>query len=112
MEYSKVLPLAVDPEVGYSLAGLTSDLLGHARANLSINSVVIPVLQTFNVLLEAGALRRLPEDFQGENRSAAQELHLVFPLISLSSLKDLHSLVTKNVARIKNVQRINESMKM
>ncbi|KAJ7780620.1 TBCD protein [Mycena maculata] len=95
VEYSGGLPLAADPEMGYSLAGLASDLIGHARANLSANSVVVPVLQTFNVLLEADALRRLPEDSQGE-----------------ASLQDLLSIVTKNVARLRSVQRIQESMKI
>ncbi|KAJ7644104.1 TBCD protein [Roridomyces roridus] len=95
VEYSTVLPLAAVPETGYSLAALTSDLLGHARANLSSNSVVVPVLHTFNILLEAGALRRLLEDSQGE-----------------TSLRNLHAIVTRNVSRLKNVQRITESMKI
>lgn len=80
VEYSKALPLAADPETGYSLAALASDLLGHARANLTANGVVVPVLQTFNVLLEADALRRLPENSQGETRSVVWG-YLAFALI-------------------------------
>ncbi|KAJ6613342.1 TBCD protein [Mycena sp. CBHHK59/15] len=95
VEYSRTLPLAGDPETGYSLVGLTRDLIGHARAHVTSNGVVVPVLQTFNVLLEADALRRLPEDAEGER-----------------SLEDLLSIVSRNVARLKSIQRIHESMKI
>ncbi|KAJ7505351.1 TBCD protein [Mycena galericulata] len=95
VEYSRTLPLAADLETGYSLVALASDLLRHAKANLTANGVVVPVLQTFNVLLEADALRRLPEDSQGE-----------------TSLHDLLTIVTKNAARLRSVQRIHESMKI
>ncbi|KAJ7935612.1 tubulin folding cofactor D C terminal-domain-containing protein [Mycena leptocephala] len=97
VEYSKSLPLAgdTDPEIGYNLVELAGDLLSHARANFTSNGVVVPVLQTFNVLLEADALRRLQEDSHGE-----------------TSLQDLLSIVTRNVARLKSIQRILESMKI
>ncbi|KAJ7044089.1 TBCD protein [Mycena alexandri] len=95
--YSKGLALTGDghAEMGYNLVTLAGDLLRHARANFTSNSVVVPVLQTFNVLLEADALRRLPEDSQGE-----------------ASLQDLVSIATRNVARLKSIQRIHESMKI
>ncbi|KAJ7459837.1 TBCD protein [Mycena latifolia] len=82
-------------KAGYSLVGLARDLLTYARSNVTSNGVVVPVLQTFNVLLEADALRRLPEDSQGE-----------------ASLRDLLAIVTKNVGRLKSIQRIHESMKI
>ncbi|KAF7365243.1 TFCD-C domain-containing protein [Mycena venus] len=100
VEYSKNLPLvggahAQEAEMGYNLVALARDLLAHARANFTANAVVVPVLQTFNVLLEADALRRLPEDPKGEK-----------------SLQELLSIVTRNVSRLKSIQRIHESMKM
>ncbi|KAJ7095891.1 TBCD protein [Mycena belliarum] len=95
VEYSRSLPLASDAKEGYSLVGLVRDLLKYARTNLSSNGIVVPVLQTFNVLLEADALRRLDGDPEAE-----------------TGLQDLLSIVTKNVSRLKSVQRIHESMKI
>ncbi|KAJ7069814.1 TBCD protein [Mycena amicta] len=94
VEYSQALPLDAD-DAEYHLLGLGKDLLGRARTNLLSNNVVVPVLQTFNVLLEADVLLRLSEDSRG-----------------LSSLQELLAIVTKSVARLKNVQRIQESMKI
>ncbi|KAK7048329.1 TFCD-C domain-containing protein [Favolaschia claudopus] len=101
VEYSNSLPLAAnegaeDPErgtenLGFNLVALTQHLLAHAQVNLSLNSVVVPVLQTFNVLLEADALRRLPEDQRGE-----------------LCLQELVSTVTRNVRRLKSIQRIHD----
>ncbi|KAF8208916.1 TBCD protein [Mycena galopus ATCC 62051] len=99
VEYSKSLPLAGDvsaeAKLGYNLVALAGDLLAHARSNFTSNAVVVPVLQTFNVLLEADALRRLTEDSKGE-----------------TSLQDLLSVVSRNVARLKSIPRIHESMKI
>ncbi|KAJ7288359.1 TBCD protein [Mycena rebaudengoi] len=91
--YCQTLPVAGGPR--YSLLGLAKDLISHARANFSSNGVVVPVLQTFNVLLEADALRRLVGDAEGER-----------------SLQELLSIVTRNVARLRSIQRIHESMKI
>lgn len=79
VEYSKSLPLSGDEEakLGYNLLALARDLLAHLRANFTSNGVVVPVLQTFNVLLEADALRRLPEDPRGEIRSVASKSILI-----------------------------------
>ncbi|KAJ7670233.1 TBCD protein [Mycena rosella] len=96
VEYCRSLPLTADAEPGYSLVGLAHDLLSHARTNFTSNGVVVPVLQTFNVLLEADALRRLPEILRARP----------------GSLRDLLAIVTKNVARLKSIQRIHESMKI
>ncbi|KAF7288586.1 TFCD-C domain-containing protein [Mycena chlorophos] len=93
VDYSNALPL--EARGGYSLLELTGDLLARAQINLLANSIVVPVLQTFNVLLEADALQRLPKNTQG-----------------LSSLRELLAIATRNVARLKNVQRIQESMKI
>ncbi|KIK93339.1 hypothetical protein PAXRUDRAFT_145292 [Paxillus rubicundulus Ve08.2h10] len=91
--YIRTLPLtASEPE--YSLLGFAGDLVDWAESNVTSNSVVVPVLQTFNVLLEADALTGLAESERGSAWPA---------LVSISC---------KNVSRLKNVQRIQESMKI
>jgi hypothetical protein len=114
VEYSKSLPLSGDEEakLGYNLLALARDLLAHLRANFTSNGVVVPVLQTFNILLEADALRRLPEDPRGEIRSVASKSILIRLASFSCSLQDLVSIVTRNVARLKSIQRVHESMKM
>ncbi|EIW80977.1 ARM repeat-containing protein [Coniophora puteana RWD-64-598 SS2] len=92
--YAQNLPLS-RTEIAYSLSELSVDLLGLAQCNLSSNTVVLPVLQTYNVLLEADALGRLATLPEG-----------------LQNLKSLLSLVSRGVQRLKNVQRIYESMKI
>ncbi|KAI0699071.1 TBCD protein [Cytidiella melzeri] len=79
----------------YDLCKLAADLLAQAKRNLSSNSVVIPVLQTFNVLLDADVFEALGEDPDG-----------------MKSLQSLLSICSKNTARLKNVQRIAASMKV
>ncbi|OBZ71620.1 Tubulin-specific chaperone D [Grifola frondosa] len=71
------------------------DLLAQASRNVASNNVVIPVLQTFNILLEADAFERLPQDPAG-----------------LQCLRTLLALVSRNVPRLKNPQRILMSMKI
>lgn len=53
-------------EGGYDLVGLTRDLLDKANANLSSNTVVVPRLQTFAVLLEGDALEKLQGQTEGQ----------------------------------------------
>ena len=52
----------------YSLRGLAADLLTQVRGNLAANNIVIPVLQTFSVLLEADAFEPLFGDDEGLKR--------------------------------------------
>ncbi|KAH7885271.1 tubulin folding cofactor D C terminal-domain-containing protein [Phlebopus sp. FC_14] len=92
--YAHALPLCSSASE-YSLSDLTSDLINYAQTNLASNNIVVPVLQTFNLLLEADILARLPESAAGAR--------CVEILISVSS---------KNVSRLKSVQRIHESMKI
>lgn len=66
--YVHSLPVTPGEGHDYDLAGFAEDLLGHARSHLASNIVVIPVLQTFNVLLEADAFRRLSEYPNGLDR--------------------------------------------
>ncbi|KAH7921320.1 ARM repeat-containing protein [Leucogyrophana mollusca] len=93
-EYAKKLPLAPSGNE-YSLLGLTSDLLDLVKSQLTSNAIVVPVLQTFNLLLEADALEGLHTAQDGASQLEA--------LITVSS---------KNISRLKNVQRIQEAMKI
>ncbi|KAF8895385.1 ARM repeat-containing protein [Infundibulicybe gibba] len=75
---------------------VATSLINYVRAiphKVASNVVVIPVLQAFNVLLGANALHRLEDVPSG-----------------LTSLKSLLVIVTKKVSRLKNPQRIHESM--
>ncbi|EGO23938.1 hypothetical protein SERLADRAFT_450239 [Serpula lacrymans var. lacrymans S7.9] len=91
--YSNNLPVSLS-DTGYSLGGLARDLIDYAQSHVTSNAVVVPVLQTFNLLLEADALARLPQTSEG-----------------LKCLDALVSLTTRNISRLKSVQRIQESMK-
>ena len=65
--YARTLPVeSIDG--GYDLRGLASDLLAQVKGNLSSNNAVIPVLQTFNVLLEADVFEPLFDDVEGLKR--------------------------------------------
>lgn len=93
--YAQSLPLVATPSTRYDLCGLAKDLLAPAAQNLSANNVVVPILQTFNVLLEADAFDPLPEQPSG-----------------LDSLRSLLRIASRNVARLKNLQRIMMSMRI
>ena len=49
----------------YSVSGLAEDLVQYALTHSRSNSVVVPVLQTLNMLFEADALTSLPESETG-----------------------------------------------
>lgn len=95
----------------YSLVELCDDLIECAQGRAASNTVVVPVLQTFNMFLEADVLSRLSEVDQGSSRSASFVFH-PYNLTTPYRLEKLLSIATRNVSRLKNVQRINESMKM
>lgn len=65
-KYAKSLPISDD--YGYTLIGLVTDVIGVAKVNLASNAVVIPVLQTLTILLEADALRSLADHPEGVER--------------------------------------------
>ncbi|KAI0720503.1 TBCD protein [Cerioporus squamosus] len=92
--WASKLSLAVDQPDRYDLRNLAQDLLAQAMTNVSSNNVVVPVLQTFNVLLEADVFENLPQDPEG-----------------MKTLRSLLSLVTKNATKLKNPQRITASMR-
>jgi hypothetical protein len=52
----------------YDLNSLVEDLLNHAKTNVASNAVIVPVLKTFNVLLEADSLTQLSQDTRGLKR--------------------------------------------
>ncbi|KAF9808522.1 hypothetical protein IEO21_07853 [Rhodonia placenta] len=95
VKYAQSLPLVATPSTRYDLCGLAKDLLAPAARNFSANNVVVPILQTFNVLLEADAFDPLPEQPSG-----------------LDSLRSLVRIASRNVARLKNLQRIMMSMRI
>ncbi|KAF8158379.1 TBCD protein [Crassisporium funariophilum] len=95
VQFAKRLPLAPCSTTGYSLLELVVDLIGHAKAHMTSNAVVLPVFQTFNLLLEADVLRQLPNEQLG-----------------MQSLKTLLHMSSQNVDRMKSVHRIHEAMKI
>lgn len=54
--------------VEYDLCRLAADLLVQAKRNLASNGIVIPILQTFNILLDADVFEELEEDPNGLKR--------------------------------------------
>ena len=65
VEWALKTPLAAAELDRYDLRGLARDLLSQAMANTGSNNVVIPVLQTFNALLEADVFEELQHDAEG-----------------------------------------------
>ncbi|KAK0201710.1 tubulin folding cofactor D C terminal-domain-containing protein [Desarmillaria ectypa] len=92
--YAQSLPASGQTDA-YDLVTFANGLIKYAKANLGSNNIVVPVLQTFNVLLEAGALERLSSDDSG-----------------IKSLDNLHLMASRHVDRLKSIQRIHESMKI
>lgn len=67
--YAQALPVTLSTPSSYDLVTFVSDLVTHAKSHLTQNAVVIPVLQTFNILIGGDALDRLSEDPEGLQRS-------------------------------------------
>ncbi|KAF8073788.1 armadillo-type protein [Lyophyllum atratum] len=91
--YVKSLP-STSEDATYDMNTLVEDLIAQAKSHITSNTIVIPVLQTFNVLLDGDALIQLSQDSHG-----------------LKKL-DLLYMITRNVSRLKSIPRIQESMKM
>ncbi|KAG1772386.1 TBCD protein [Suillus occidentalis] len=94
VSFARGLPLCPS-DSGYSLFELCDDLIECAQGRTTSNAVVVPILQTFNMLLEADVLSPLSSVDSGP-----------------SKLEKLLNIVTRNVLRLKNVQRVQESMKI
>ncbi|KAL1744501.1 armadillo-type protein [Schizophyllum fasciatum] len=93
--YAASLPIAPSDGAPYSLQGLLQDILARGQTNFTSNLVMVPVLQTSNVLLSSEMLQD------------ALSNQTVTPQLSA-----IRALATKNIAKLKNVQRIQESMKI
>ncbi|KAI5896933.1 ARM repeat-containing protein [Schizophyllum commune H4-8] len=93
--YAASLPVTPKDSVPYSLYELLQDVLDHGKAHFTSNMVFVPVLQTLNVLLSSEKLQDALSDKDLSNQLSAIRL-----------------LATKNITRLKNVQRIQESMKI
>jgi hypothetical protein len=112
-KFAEDLPLTKTPTSAYSLIELVDDLINHAKSHITSNVVVVPVLQAFTVLLEADVLRHLPDVPAGLQRSVLsmvctlQNTHICVP-----SIRTLLAMTSRNVDKLKSVQRILESMKM
>ncbi|KAF8908871.1 TBCD protein [Gymnopilus junonius] len=95
VEFAQELPVIHGADSAYSLLELVNDLIGHAKSNMTSNAIVVPVFQTFTVLLEADVLRHLSDEASG-----------------MQSLKTLAQISSRNVTKLKSVQRIHECMKI
>ncbi|KAL1689403.1 armadillo-type protein [Schizophyllum commune] len=93
--YAASLPVTPKDDSPYSLSELLQDVLDHGKAHFTSNMVFVPVLQTFNVLLSAEKL---------QDALSGIDIH--------KQLSAIRVLATKNITRLKNVQRIQESMKI
>ncbi|KAI9058356.1 TBCD protein [Trametes sanguinea] len=94
VNYALQLPVTTSERDRYDQRRLVRDLVNQAQRNATSNNVVVPILQTVNVLLEADVFESLPQDTEG-----------------LQILRSLLSLVSRNASRLKNPQRINVSMR-
>lgn len=92
--YANKLPADASDGGHYNLQALVDYLIAEAKANLSSNSKVIPVLQALNALLEADVLERLCDSEAGTRSARA-----------------LLSIASRDVPRLKSVHRIQECMR-
>lgn len=115
VSYVGSLPVSV-VHGAYDATSLVEDLLDDVKAHVTSNLIVVPILQTFNLLLEGGALNGLSDSFRGiEELVLSKKLFSYLKLLILilsCSLRQLLSIVTRNVARLKSIPRTLESMKM
>ncbi|KAF9046718.1 armadillo-type protein [Panaeolus papilionaceus] len=93
--FSQSLPLTATSNPPYSLLEFLADLVNYAKSNMTSNPVVIPVFQTFNIMFEADVLEEIPNEPSG-----------------LQLLKTLLHMASKNIDKMKSVQRIQEATKI
>lgn len=67
VEYVQTLPVDDGMET-YSRVQFVENLVDRVRSNLNSNAIAIPIFQTFNVVLEGGALQELSDDPRGLQR--------------------------------------------
>lgn len=68
--YAHTLPIKSSEPLSYGLMKFVLDLTNHAKSHITSNAIVVPVFQTFNILVEGNALDRLAEDDEGLRRLA------------------------------------------
>ena len=68
VKFAQGLPLVKDQTSTYSLSELVVDLIDYAKSNMTANAIIVPIFRTFNVLLEADVLRKLPNEVSGLQR--------------------------------------------
>jgi tubulin-specific chaperone D len=115
VSFANSLSLTGSEQAPYGLVQLARQLLARAQANLSSNNAVIPVLQTFEILLEADALDRLQETEDGMKVYAScGSWKDVYSILNITSfrLSELKTLVSRQVGKLKNTQRIMLCMQM
>ncbi|KAF9267451.1 TBCD protein [Marasmius fiardii PR-910] len=93
--YIRSLPIHPADPNAYDAITFVKDLYEHASANMTSNIVMLPVLQVLNVLLEGDAFRSIVVSDEG-----------------VKILRLFLSAVCKNAERLKNVRRIQESLKV
>lgn len=64
--------LSVSNGEGYTLVSLVKDIMNVAKTNMSSNAIVIPVLQTVTILLEADVLRTVVDCSDGKERQGPE----------------------------------------
>lgn len=62
VDYVKSLPTKAAQDGHYDIQTLAGDLIAQCSQKLAVNSVVIPIFQTFNVLLEGDAFESVHGD--------------------------------------------------
>jgi tubulin-specific chaperone D len=109
--YVESIPVISLQSDEYSMSDLLEDITKYAKTSATSNSVFIPILQTFNILLEADAVRKCQEldtvmkkcDYFSRSHSYVSEN---------DSLSGILVIASRNIERIKNTQRIQEAMKL
>ncbi|EMD39955.1 hypothetical protein CERSUDRAFT_45983 [Gelatoporia subvermispora B] len=80
ISYAQSLPVTSVEKDRYDLLRFIRDLMSQISRNFSSNNVVIPVLQTFHILLEADVFEPLAEDDQGLNRYCFAQSEIFCPI--------------------------------
>lgn len=67
VDYIDSLPVTTEEPSRLDLTEFTNSVLDLARENQALNQIVIPVLQTFDVLLDGGMLGKLGDNDTGKS---------------------------------------------
>ncbi|KAF7797405.1 hypothetical protein EIP86_008600 [Pleurotus ostreatoroseus] len=119
VSYTQILPTR-DENAPYDLSTFAADLLSEAKLKLASNNIVIPVLQCFNLLLENDVFEAAAADATCLLRSVISHDCSLYRAVRRQALADmkhnslqmLMNIASRNISRIKNVQRIDLSMRI